>query len=532
MIQCLLCQRVGVIKAFRNMMNLEEHLTEHGRGQVMFACSKCGIVPVAVNGVLHSCERSERVRRRLRVAPHEDQDDDFDAVIGDGAGVHEDMCPKCGEALSGSNARQMTHISTCEGVRQNEVILNDGDLLLESEQELQALEGDEEADVMVRVLPNFHGHPPVQENGLLMAPFPPEWSNQGIVAQIPRVFNVHAHFDADVMLLNALRVSGQTVSDSTMTRLYAVLGSKEFQNSLKRGGLSKSFAAVKIREETLETPWMKVVLRHGQTKAHVRDLLDVLLEMNSDSALMEAMDFEGKWPPPDANGLVWGDRWTQFPVFQARLQEINNMGRKDLVDNMSWMIWADAGETARGRGRQASLALLCIVPLNVPPSMARRKDCLYPIAFFDSVGENAMIDVIEYFLPQLKALRDVPRLLSGRQRHIRVTLDGISGDNPAVTEICGTMMSAGSILPCKFCWLRQEQNENGVWQGLNDPSRWLAGACLLRTQKTAEKEIARMRLDATTDSNRVGFEMVSGAEMSRFLRILMQRCLNLTYSPV
>jgi hypothetical protein len=52
------------------------------------------------------------------------------------------------------------------------------------------------------------------------------WSNQGIVAQIPRAFNVHAHFDADVMLLNTLRVSGQAVSDSTMTRLYAVLGGK------------------------------------------------------------------------------------------------------------------------------------------------------------------------------------------------------------------------------------------------------------------------------------------------------------------
>lgn len=509
MIHCVSCERVGVIKGFRNMSNLDEHMAEHGRGQVLFACSRCGIVPVTVGDVLHSCvavPALDRARRRARMTVHDDdQERDVEAVMQNEQ--EGDKCPKCGRVLSGSIFRRMTHISDCEGVSQNDVVLNDGDLVLESEQELRIFEGEDEGEngVIELAVRNFGQPLHVQNDGLLVTPFPPVWSDQGTVTQIPRMFNVHANFDADVMLLNALRVNGQAVSDTTMMRLYAVLGSKEFQMSLKRGGLSKSFRAVKVREEKQQTPWTEVKLRHGQTEAYVRDLLDVLLEMNSDPALMEAMDFEGKWPLADESGFVWGDRWTQFPVFQARLQEIKNMGRENLVDNMSWMIWADAGETARGRGRQASLALLCIVPLNVPPSMARRKDCLYPIAFFDSVGDNAMIDVIEYFLPQLMALRDVPRLLPGRRRHLRVTLDGISGDNPAVTEICGTMMSAGSTLPCKLCWLRQEQNANGIWQGLNDPARWLAGGCVLRTQKSAEKEIARMRLDPNYKQQQSGF---------------------------
>lgn len=499
MIHCVLCERIGIIKAFRNKLNMEEHMQEHTRGKVMFRCSTCGNVPVSIDGVMHVCPPPDRERRRVRLALEEDHNNAIENAS------EEEKCPKCGGVLSGSIFRRIAHISECKGARPNqvdEVVLNDGDLILEDEQELNILDNENGGNVF----PELRGH--VQQfqarnNGLLITPFPPAWANEGLVRAAP-AFNIHAGFDADVMLLNALRVNGQ-VSDSTMTRLYAVLGSKEFQNSLKRGGLSKSFKAVKAREEKLQTRWLKVILRDGQTEAHVRDLLDVLLEMNSDSALMEAMDFKGEWPLPDENGLVWGERWTQFPVFQARLQEIKDMGRENLVDNMSWMLWADAGETARGRGRQASLAILCIVPLNVPPSMARRKDCLYPIAFFDSVGENAMIDVIEYFLPQLVALRDVPRLLPGRLRHMRVTLDGISGDNPAVTEICGTMMSAGSTLPCKLCWLRQEQSENGIWQGLNDPARWLAGGGNLRTQKSAEEKIARMRLDPNYKQQQSGF---------------------------
>lgn len=497
MIHCVLCERIGVIKAFRNMLNLEEHMQEHARGQVMFGCSTCGNVPVSVDGVMHECPPPDRERRRVRLALEEDHNNAIENAS------EEEMCPKCGVVLSGSIFRRIDHISDCVGALQNEVVLNDGDLILEDEQELNILDNENGGNVFPKLRGRVQQFQ-AQNNGLLITPFPPAWGNKDVVRAAP-AFNIHAGFDADVMLLNALRVNGQAVSDSTMMRLYAVLGSKEFQNSLKRGGLSKSFQAVKLREEKLQTRWLEVVLRDGQTEAHVRDLLDVLLEMNSDSALMEAMDFKGEWPLPDENGFVWGEQWTQFPVFQARLQEIKNMGRENLVDNMSWMIWADAGETARGRGRQASLAILCIVPLNVPPSMSRRKDCLYPIAFFDSVGENAMIDVIEYFLPQLVTLRDVPRLLPGRSRHMRVTLDGISGDNPAVTEICGTMMSAGSTLPCKLCWLRQEQSVNGIWQGLNDPARWLAGGCLLRTQKSAEKEIARMRLDPNYKQQQSGF---------------------------
>ncbi len=501
---CLLCEQVGLTKAFRNLANLSEHLAAHDRGQVVFACSRCGNVPVTVDGVTHSCA-AERSRRRPRA-----DDEGVDEVAESSAlnDVHGDICPKCGCGLSGSVFRRMDHVVNCRGAAQSDLVLNDGDLIPDAEQEVGMLE---EVDANSSSQLVLHARAAsrqvaveVRRGGMLVTPVPPVWSRDDNVQARPS-FNVHLGFDADMMLLNALRVNGQSVSDSTMTRLYAVLGSAEFQRSMKHGGLSKNFRAVKTREQKVETHWTEVVLREGQTKAHVRDLLDVLLEMNSDPALMEAMDFKGNWPEEDESGLIWGNRWTQFPIFQARLQELKNAGREDIVDNMSWMIWADAGETSHGRGRQSSLALLCVVPLNVPPSMGRRKDCLYPVASFDAVGGNAMIDVIEYFLPQFLALRDIPRLLPGRRRHMRVTLDGITGDNPAVTEICGTMMSAGSTLPCKFCWLRQEQNADGQWQGLNDPSRWFAGACLLRTQAAAEKEIHRMRSNPEYRQQQSGF---------------------------
>ncbi len=505
-VYCVLCERVGLVKAFRNMASLKDHVEMHTRREVLFDCPRCGNVPVSEDGVVHSCEPAERARRRVRVQIEDD--DGGDLVPG---GDHDDLCPRCGCVLSGSQNRRIVHISSCDGGSQNELneaVLNDGDLLLEADQEFNMMEHDEDNAIMhMHVAPSDRAEQVrLQNNGKLITPLPPTWSCQPFVQTQPN-FNVHAGFEADMMLLNALRVNGQFVSDSTMTRLYAVLASKEFQDSMKRGGLSKNFHTVKIREQKAEMHWTKVSLRDGQTIVNVRDLLDVLLEMNSDPALMDAMDFKGKWPDPDESGLIWGAQWTQFPVFQARLQELKDMGRENLVDNISWMMWADGGETSHGRGRrQSSLDLLCMVPLNVPPSMARRKDCLYPIAFFESVGENAMTDVIEYFLPQLVALRDHPRLLPGRSRHVRVTLDGIVGDNPAVTEICGTMMSAGGTLPCKLCWLRQEQNAQKQWQGLNDPSRWLAvGGCILRTQAAAEKEILRMRSNPNYKQQQSGF---------------------------
>ena len=89
MIHCVLCERIGVIKAFRNMLNLEEHMQEHARGQVMFGCSTCGNVPVSVDGVLHECPPPDRERRRVRLALEEDHNNAIENAS------EEEMCPKC-----------------------------------------------------------------------------------------------------------------------------------------------------------------------------------------------------------------------------------------------------------------------------------------------------------------------------------------------------------------------------------------------------------------------------------------------------
>jgi hypothetical protein len=133
---CLLCEQVGVIKAFRNLANLSEHLAAHDRGQVVFTCSRCGNVPVSVDGVTHSCA-AERSRRR----PRED-DEHFGEVAESSVlnEVHGDMCPKCGCVLSGSVFRQMDHVVNCRGAAQSDVVLNDGDLIPDAEQEVGMLE--------------------------------------------------------------------------------------------------------------------------------------------------------------------------------------------------------------------------------------------------------------------------------------------------------------------------------------------------------------------------------------------------------
>lgn len=402
---------------------------------------------------------------------------DADEVVVDNA--HEDhvnlfLCHLCKQDLSLlSEYKKRLHMERCaersvleDRVMEDDVIYNVDDGVMEEEAPPSDHESslEEQDEVVEERRPINSGDPPSWAKTLH-----PQYNEN----------NAEQLTDADAMLVAGLRASGCKLSDETMRRLFAILNTSEWKTSFQKGELSKSYNAIKKHDQMLKSSWQKVSLCGGRTVAYVRDLQDVLLDMCQDAFLWDSMQFE-RHEYREQEELVWKSHWTHFPVYQEMARRWNNN-----VNVLCLAFWADAGESARGRGKRASsVEMLCVVPLNAPPSVARRKDCFQQIATFESSGTNTMVDVIQYFLPQLEALRDYPRYLPGQAKQVVVNIGGIIGDNPAVTELLGTMGTASSMFPCKMCWLERDR--------CNDPSKWNSG---LRTQKECEKRIGEMRMN-------------------------------------
>jgi hypothetical protein len=124
-------------------------------------------------------------------------------------------------------------------------------------------------------------------------------------------------------------------------------------------------------------------------------------------------------------------------------------------------LWLDEGETDSSGN---PIWLIVIFPLNVPKSLARRADVCYPIAY--TYAESSIVDCVRYLIPQFIALRKSARMFPLIPNPVFVSLEGISGDFPAVAKVLLRTQVAVANFPCNDCLI-----ENG--HRLNDTSRWL-----------------------------------------------------------
>lgn len=127
--------------------------------------------------------------------------------------------------------------------------------------------------------------------------------------------------------------------------------------------------------------------------------------------------------------------------------------------------------------------LVSVFPLNAPPSVARRLDCIHPIAYVYPGSD--VVDVFRVLLPQMHALRDVPRTYASTGTNVRYVVEFhlLVGDFPAVSRALMTMMSTSAAKPCIDCDCPRNE--------LNDPDKWSLYPTL--TQRECQSRISRMR---------------------------------------
>ncbi len=464
-LHCEFCATAGVEKVFFNQKLFTDHVRDHAGKLVAIRCRKC-FSDIVLDSLLafgiHDRSCGGRVHGSKR--PHTD-------LV---------FCPTCKTDLT--NRSDSFRLSHADGSACRLVLSSAGSsgaaAFVDSGQ-------DERADERAR--DDDRIPPPAPHAGL----DPPSWRNDrfftsGVFRDLE---TQSSDSTCDNILVHGMRGLGHNLSDSAFADLFKLLNLTEFKSSFAKGELSKSFSPT-VATEKAASLWKETKFRNSVV--YLRDLRDVLLDMWKDSALWESLDFDGTQSlDEDDDGLKWSHRWTSFPIYQTRLAAQRARFGPD-VDLMSWGLWLDSGET----DDKTSIYILVAFPLNAPPSMLRRPDCLFPVGYVYHASD--IVDCFEALLPQLEALRDIPRSFYGRKASIVTELNLLAGDNPAITKLLRLMESVKAMIPCKDCML-----VNSATRGLflNDPSRWMAE---IRTQVLAEAAIQRMFLDKTVTQKETG----------------------------
>ncbi|MBA2306871.1 hypothetical protein H0W26_01900 [Candidatus Dependentiae bacterium] len=300
----------------------------------------------------------------------------------------------------------------------------------------------------------------------------------------------HDNLPCDAMLLHGLRASGFHFSKGQLGVLFSVMNSVPFREAYSVGLMSKTYAEADRREKKfLNGTWKQISFNNSII--FVRDLFDVVQQMCQDKALWSAMDFgedSAKLPSAADNTVVMASDFTYYPVYQERREQTRRK-HGPTVKVIPLYMWSDEGDTDNNG---APIYVLAIGLLNVPPSMGRRRDCIYPIGYV--YPNSDIVDCVRYLLPELIALRDVPRFLVGSLVSYIFDLQLISGDNPAITKMLMVMQSSTARFPCKDCLI--ESKKSNPLMCLNDPDRWVTRPSELRTQSGSQRAIEQMFQDA------------------------------------
>jgi hypothetical protein len=419
------------------------HKAMHAAGLLRFSCRRCGSEVV---------NRDAQARALHHAACQHAEGREPASKRG-----RKQVCPKCGSDLQGlSEHGRIEHIAQCsvpaEGGRRDQ-----------RHDAAAAAAGD--GPFFFDELPTvpWHQNPHVQA---------PTWAAERIWSARPVVCDPHENFPCDGMLLNALRAEGHhDVSNSTLKTIYKVLNSPLFQRCLAQGKISSSLEVALKREEAFFGSNFREV-RHENSLLYVRDLKDVIVEIFSDPAIVSSLVFDGSDVDTvtRSDGMRFARRWTEMENGRKRRLEAERLGA--FLQPLG--LWADEGEVDDAGN---PIWLIVLVPLNVAPTIARRSDCCFPIAYTYSASD--ITDCLRYLLLQFQSLRSVARMLPGVQKPVFVSVEGICGDYPAVAKLTMRCQVSGARFPCSKCMIEGNKPEKKY---INDPMRWLNEGHPHRTQ--------------------------------------------------
>jgi hypothetical protein len=450
---CVDCDAVGVPQTFMTEQTLHQHELAHQLGLITFRCKSCGReLPNTTAGRMdHSqvCAGIVHRRRRAEVA---------------GA------CPTCGTRFADgqSESSRVQHISFCEGRPREEAV--------DGMEEVRGLEEVVAVPDRVEEVPdvNYYNDNKISagEEAFLDLGPQPEWASEKNFRHFGEQYDVHQGFTCDAMILNALRAGGHAdVLNAALSILFRVLNMPQFRDAYSSGQLSKSLEVALAREEGLFGRQFREI-RHNGSVCFVRDLRDVVCDLFSDIALAESFVYDNISNETQTfGGLEFERSWCFLGNGSIRRKEVAQVGA--VLQPMG--LWLDEGEVDDAGN---PIWMIALFPLNVSPTLARRADCIFPIAYTYSASD--ITDCVRYLLPQLIALRKMARFVSNIQKPVVVSVEGISGDFPAVAKILMRTQVAMARAPCCSCLM--EFDSSNPLRLMNDPNRWLNEKATPRTQ--------------------------------------------------
>jgi len=451
---CETCALAGNEVFFYNLAKYHEHLRSHANRLIPIRCD-CGVDVVNRQEDIDAhraeefhrnweAEQQRAARRRQQRAGHN--------------GLDERRCPHCGQSFEGRGEHTfMSHIGACADVDHHDAH-NGGDELLLAQRDVH--------------------HQPALQNSFGPRP---EWENRLFLPEVTTpIQNV-----CDSILLNSLAAGGKQLPHSTLDLLYRILNNPKFKEEYQRGGFSNTYSqARKTTLDSFHNKWKECTF--GNSTFFVRDLSEVMAEQLADPALVESFDFIGE--TFTLNGIEFGVTRAAFPTSHA-IQERARQKFGGDVHVIEQMLWFDQGRAEGGE----PITMVCLVPLVGASTLARRRDCISPFAFFSSSA--SILDVIAYFVPQFQALKDNPRAPFHVGTRDRYTLEIgiIAADHPALAELIGTMIGVKAYLPCSKCYLRApyQADDNNRIAGANDPDNWRRAEP--RTQRDSIERMERRR---------------------------------------
>jgi hypothetical protein len=452
---CEDCDAVGVAQVFMTEQSFLQHTAQHKVGLILFFCKRCNVQLVnrAADRLSHSQVCAGVVRKKR----------------AEGYGE----CPTCHVAFADgqSESSRVAHISSCDGLDQGvdglqglavDTNVNDEEVGLEEVAAELRNEGLRNSGVNFKTGEAAFGD---------FGPEPP-WSQDKNFRSYAEQFDVHQGYDVhgefrcDAMLLNGLRAGGHAdVSNAALGILFRILNTPEFRSAYLARELSTSLDVALAREEVLFGRQFQEV-RHNGSVCFVRDLRDVVCDIFGDIALAESFIYENNSNETvNFQDLEYERSWCFFENGTARRKEAQRVGA--VLQPLG--LWLDEGEMDDAGN---PIWMIAFFPLNVAPTLARRADCIFPIAYTYSASD--ITDCVRYLLPQLVALRKSARFVKNVEQPVIVSIEGISGDFPAVAKILMRVQAASAREACCSCLMEFDSADDSLF--MNDPDRWLQGA--------------------------------------------------------
>lgn len=226
-------------------------------------------------------------------------------------------------------------------------------------------------------------------------------------------------------LFHGLRASGIQLSDRACDVLMQLVSSQVLLSKLNNKDLSRDFSSSLKRDEILsfEFEWHGVKDLAAGERMWLRNPACVFRCLQQDTGFINTVGSSADTLLECGNSK-FADKFCHFGAFGKRKgMKILETGDLDLF-YVSLGLWGDGGQTQKQKKRMSHF-LLCVFVLNGDKTIARRADCIYPVAFCEPKAD--IIRCLQFVVQLFKENQAQRLVIDGRTRNCYFSIDQLSG---------------------------------------------------------------------------------------------------------